>query len=558
MTVFEPDIPSRLSEEYVFQDLGHGKLPAYHSWVETWLSTEPVSQPPDECLKVILDDGPRWLQQHETTSVDGPRLRNIIACFKTASLAKLIPLGRSVPPSSDEWDVLSQNYDPRSTCDCKGLYPVPKQSEMMTLQSHKCKAIQRMVQVGNLANAREREWNNSSFFDAEKLQQAIKELALYNADEKPRPDFCAGPASAARLPECRAPDRRPSRDYDLDDAVYHGLYPTKEQIRLCADAKYFFVGSSAASLVDPGLLCAIADSGNDILIGDYCEAAENETLAILQTIGAAAMAFLKTAVLAGMLSEWHFDNMVAATIQFRILGYHRDHSTSRRPGHVYGSRMTGLTVHRHIDLGLPVGIVAASLATGEKITEAEFMDIMETCALINDLLDFRSDTLRKQRENVVLRGARSSMCSYLDEMIAQCISGACRLIQIRKLNALVIMSLCNWGLMACHHKAYELTRGARLRDGTVCHYSSIGDGKYEQLLQTLEKFGSLGEEGPSITTKRKTLHVRYFKYKVSPETHLAWLADATREILNPANLRRLVDFVHYEWDGQIGDRGYCP
>lgn len=558
MTGVEPECLETMLEKCACRDLGPGKLPAYHAWIESWLSTDPIIQPPDECLKVILNDAPQWLHQQKTSRMDDPRLRNIIACFKTASIAKLIPLGGSIPPSSNEWDVLSQSYDPRSSCDCNGLYPVPKKPDDWDLQNHKCKAVRRMVQVGDLVNAHEEEWNNSSFFNAKKLQEAIKELALYNTDEKSCPDFCAGVGSAARLPECRAPDRRPSRNCDLDDAVHHRLYPTKEQIRLCADAKHFFVIPSGASLVDPGLLGAIADSGNDILIGDYCEAATNETLSILQKVGAAAMAFLKTAVLAGMLSEWHFDNLVAATIQFRVLGYYRDHAAPRRPSHVYGSRMTGLTVHRHIDLGLPVGVVAASLATGEQITEFEFMEIMETCTLINDLLDFRSDALRKQRENVVLRGTTSSICSYLDGTIARCISGACGLIQKRKINALVIMSLCNWGLMACHHKSNELVRGTRLRNGTSCHYRSANDGNFEQLLQALERFGSLGKEGPRITTKRKILHVRFYKYKQSSETHVAWLADATRELLNPTHLRRLVDFVHYEWDGDVGDKEYCP
>ncbi|KAJ5364324.1 uncharacterized protein N7496_010037 [Penicillium cataractarum] len=198
------------------------------------------------------------------------------------------------------------------------------------------------------------------------------------------------------VPKVKAPDRRPARDGDLDDFIHHHLYPTTERIRLCADAKHFYVVSSGASLVDPGILWAIADSGNDILIGDYSEAADDKTLDTLQKVGAASMAFLKTCVYAGLLSDWHFHNLVAATVQYRILSYWRDHSMSRRPSGVYGSRMTGLGVHRHIDLGLPVGIVGASLATGETIDEDEFMQLMETCTLINDLLDFRGDTMRKQ------------------------------------------------------------------------------------------------------------------------------------------------------------------
>lgn len=39
------------------------------------------------------------------------------------------------------------------------------------------------------------------------------------------------------------------------------------------------------------ILWAIADSGNEAFIGDYCEAADNKTLSTLQKVGAAAMVF---------------------------------------------------------------------------------------------------------------------------------------------------------------------------------------------------------------------------------------------------------------------------
>lgn len=208
------------------------------------------------------------------------------------------------------------------------------------------------------------------------------------------------------------------------------------------------------------------------------------------------MAFLKTCVYAGFLSNWHFDNLVAATIQFRILSCWGDHSMSRRPSGVYGSRMTGLGVHRHVDLGLPVGIVGASLATGETIDGDEFMQLMETCTLINDLLDFRGDKMRKQRENVVLRGIRGSACKYLDSLISKCIKGAAELIRHRKINALVITSLCNWGLMACHHKVYELVQGTHLnKQETVCHYETSSNKSYEMLLDALQSYGTLGSKG---------------------------------------------------------------
>ncbi|KAJ5364325.1 uncharacterized protein N7496_010038 [Penicillium cataractarum] len=121
------------------------------------------------------------------------------------------------------------------------------------------------------------------------------------------------------------------------------------------------------------------------------------------------------------------------------------------------------------------------------------------------------------------------------------------------------MSLCNWGLPACHHKVYELVQGTHLnKKEAVCHYEATSDGSYEMLLDALQSYGTLGSLGPRVTMKRKLLQVLYPKYKQVPETHIAWLADAAREMLNPTNLRRLVDFVHYEWDGQLGDTGYCP
>ncbi|KAJ5157453.1 uncharacterized protein N7482_008553 [Penicillium canariense] len=543
-----------------FQDSMDGKLQAYHAWVDIWLTTKPSVQSHDECFKVVTKDAPQWLTEHQpNNSVDYERLTNIIACYKTAALAKLIPLGGRVPPSSVEWDVLSESYDPRVECSCDGLYPVFPNIDSPLLENCGCKAVESMIKVGNLASQKEEEWNRSPFFSADKLSHAMTELALCNADEQPLPNICGGHERENNVPAARAPDRRPAQDSDLDDSIHHRLYPTKERVRLCADAKYFYVVSSGASLVDPGILLAIADAGNDILIGDYCEAATDETIETLQKVGAASMAFLKTCVYAGLLSDWQFDNLVAATIHFRILGYWRDHSIPKLPGGFYGSRMTGLVVHRHIDLGLTVGVVGASLASGETITGDEFMQLMETCALFNDLIDFRGDAMRKQRENVVLRGIRGSACEYLDDIVAKCVQGAAELVRRRKINALVIMSLCNWGLMSCHHKVYELVHGTHLiNKERVCHYRSTSDGSYEKLLLALDKYGTLGSEGPRATMKRKALQTMYPKFQRTPETHIAWLADVTREMLNPANLRRLVDFVHYEWNGQLGDMAYCP
>lgn len=57
------------------------------------------------------------------------------------------------------------------------------------------------------------------------------------------------------------------------------------------------------------------------------------------------------------------------------------------------------------------------------------------------------------------------------------------------------------------------------------------------LLQALNSYGTLGNDGPRVTMKRKALQILYPKYKQTPETYIAWLADAAREMLNPSNLR---------------------
>lgn len=142
---------------------------------------------------------------------------------------------------------------------------------------------------------------------------------------------------------------------------------------------------------------AIADPVNDILIGDYCDAASESCLLSLLKLGAAAFAFLKLCVYGEVMTDWQFDHLVAQTIHFRIISYWRDHALSRRPKGIYGSRMTGMNVHRHIDLRMTVGIVNASMATGEVMTAEEYSHLVDTTVLINDSIDFRGDTWRNPR-----------------------------------------------------------------------------------------------------------------------------------------------------------------
>jgi hypothetical protein len=534
------------------------RLSHYNAWTKAWLVIQPSKLPAEECLNFITKEGPQWLRETDgVRPASADHMQTIIACFKTAANAHLVILGGKVPPAYRGCDVMSEDYDARTECDCnyQGLYPASNNLDAAASKSCTCEAIQRMMTEGEIVNSREHEWNTSTLFSSKDLSSAMIELSLSNADVQPTPISCHGRSD---WPEVRAPDRKPDPNTDLDNQTYNSLYLTSERIRLSADAKHFYALASGASLVDPGILLALADSGNDILIADYCEAASASSLAALQKTGAAAFAFLKLCAWADMLSEAQFNDQVAQTIQFRVIGYYRDHALPQRPKGVYGSRMTGVDVQRYIDLGTAVSVTSAGLATGEAMTAGDYHDIVKTTALVNDLVDFRGDTWRNQRENVVLRGVRGCLCEYLDGLLGDCIGGAAALTRRGKMFALNIMAFCNWMLLSTGHKVYELLHETRqVCSDPPCRYRSEDSGVYEELFGALEGYGTLGEGGPKLTMKRKDLQLLYSVYRHNPETHIKWLADAVRLVLHPKTLRRLVDVVHYRWGGEIGDAGYC-
>lgn len=535
------------------------KLAHYRAWTDAWLTVEPSKLPVEKCLKIIRTDGAQFIQEvNITTPETVKRMNNTVACFKTAAKARAVLLGGKTTPSCDECDVLSGNYDARVGCNCSGLFPVPNDFSPNDLDHCGCKAIERMMAEAAIVNSKEDEWNSSDFFSADNLSSAVEELALCHSDIQPSPSTCRGQQDTKSWPEVQAPDRKPHPSMDLDEEVYNDMYPTNERIRLSADAKHFFAVASGAGLVDFGIQMAIADSGNDILIGDYCDAATEERLKALQNVGAAAFSFLKLCVYAGMMTDWQFDHLVAQVIHFRIISYWRDHALSRRPHGVYGSRMTGMEVHRHIDLGMTVGIVSASMATGQTMSAEEYKDLVNASVLINDLVDFRGDTWRNQRENVVLRGVRGCLCTYLDDLVAQCIGGAADMVGRGQIFALMVMCFCNWMLLSSGHKVFEALHGVKPLEGDdPCHYNSKDDGSYESLLEALEPYGSLGKDGPSIFMQRKELQLRYAKHRHSPRDHMKWTADVVRIVLHPDTLRKLVDVVHFQWTGDLGHVGYC-
>ncbi|KAJ5553752.1 hypothetical protein N7494_003130 [Penicillium frequentans] len=261
--------------------------------------------------------------------------------------------------------------------------------------------------------------------------------------------------------------------------------------------------------------------------------------------------------MAGVISDWQFDVVAASVLQFRILGYYRDHAQPRLPQGLFGSRQTGNTVHRHIDLGFMVGIVCSSLGTGENLDKYTYFDIVEACALLNDLVDFRSDTTRRQRENIVLRSIRKSVCQTLNDQVRKCYQKVLINVRKQKPSALVVMAFCNWCILGSHHKVFELLRGFKVNTSDPpCKYDGLE--LYDEILKALVPYGSLRDQGPRLDMPRADLDKLYCLHREDPETHIAWLADSTRVLLNPRHFRMIIDVIHYEWNGSTGDLDYCP
>lgn len=126
-------------------------------------------------------------------------------------------------------------------------------------------------------------------------------------------------------------------------------------------------------------------------------------------------------------------------IQCRVLGYFRDYERPYLRDGIYGSRMTGLGVHRRIDVAAFHGVMTASVATGLECSEKGFMRLVEACVFVNDFVDFRGDTIRKQRENVLLRGVRGDFCRYFDGVIAQCLDSVVEVVKASELEALAVL-----------------------------------------------------------------------------------------------------------------------
>ncbi|RAL13286.1 uncharacterized protein BO97DRAFT_413729 [Aspergillus homomorphus CBS 101889] len=538
------------------------RLEVYHAWVDTWLRAETSEDDSSDSPPLELETMAALLQDANLSQLRDPTLlRQVVTSFQQRYRNGEITLGGSQPASCDATDLLSARYDPRVECACDGISPMSATSEADLMIAQKsCRSVEKMLRALAEVSERSAEWNGHGLFTKDKLHAAVEELTFCNLDLQTLSTLtvCTG-ANAASLPPLRAPDRRPNPACDSAPHAFQTYFPTAERIKFCADAKYFHAMACGGGGVDEGLVRAIADAGNDVLIGDYCEAAPAGTLRLLQRTGAAATGFLKLCTLAGVLSDWQFAILAAAHIHFRVVGYYRNHATGRLPDGLYGSRMTQLTTHRHIDIAIAVGIVTASLATGnQQLTEAQYMRLSRATTLINDLVDLRSDAMRKQRENPVLRGIRGSVCGYLNTQVRDCIAGAAELVESSPLLALVTMAFCNWTVMASHHKLYELVHSLReSSELPPCAYEGLEE-PYERLVRALQPYGSLGVTGPRWDLRRAELDALYSIYRRCPETHAAWLADMARLLLRPSTFRRIADVVHHVWMGDVGDVWYCP
>lgn len=521
----------------------------YLSWVDAWMRAESGVHAPNEAISE--DDAKKIIHGEAETHL----LYATILKFRHNAEARILGTHASVPSSPDT-DLLFGDFDPRTACSCNGLSPTTQEidsHEARTFSKNKCHAIDRLWQGVDMLRQKHSEWNGRGLFTTEKLQSAAEALVLINTGLRSPAKTCY----SQTVENVRAPDRKRNNHIDSSNEVYIARFPTFEKIKLCSDAKYFFSIACGISQCNKGLSRAVSDAANDILIGDYAEAADEESMKLLQSSGAAAFAFLKLCHISGDIDGWHLDIMTACSLHFRVLSYYRDHARPTLADGIYGSGTDSLTAHRIIDMGIAPPIVIASLVSGEKITEEQYHQLCYATVLVNDLIDLRSDAMRKQRENPILRGMSENLCEYLGRCMRDCIVAVTQMINHGKLTALVILGSCNWMLMSSHHKVYETIAGVE-EFASIGSCSYGGAAEYNELLKSLEPFGTSKDGAPDVRMKRAELENRYCRSRQSTEGHLAWLADVARTLLHPHNLRMIIDIGHYRWTGNLGDAEFCP
>lgn len=237
-------------------------LHIFLAWVDAWLLFSHEQEPSasetllslEELASLFKDENIHRLVSHD-------QLIQTIRSFKHHLADGRITFGGKKPPSCDLTDLLSQNYNPQSNCACDQAQTSQRtESVTITHRQNTCGTIRGMLNAMETVLARQDEWHGTELFTAEKLKRATNELILANTDIQATPDTCQGPGTAATLPIICAPDRRPNPGIDGSTIISNQLYPTAEQLKICADAKYFGVIACGASLCDEGLARAVADS----------------------------------------------------------------------------------------------------------------------------------------------------------------------------------------------------------------------------------------------------------------------------------------------------------
>jgi hypothetical protein len=525
-------------------------LEAYLDWVKAWQSADSSAT---SNASINLED----VAGKIIHGTNDPRLlADVVAIFQERAKLRTINIGGKVPPSCDDTDLLSDKFDPRVECNCDGLDPTEDNIPLCDARSFagsKCKAIEAMWQRADTVLQKDEEWDGHGIFTAQALQEAVQELTLINTYLQPPAKTCF----ETTIDIIEAPDRRRSEPVDSTKDAFSRAFPTFEDLKMSADAKWFVGIASGVSKCDPGLSRAMADAANDVIIGDYIEAADPRTLKILQDTGNAAFAFLRMCQMAGAIDVWHLDVLAAGSVHFRVLSYYRDHARPRLSKKFHGSHMSSLEGQRRTDLGIASPVVIASLACGQKITGQQYRELCRAVVFLNDLLDIRSDATRVQRENPIIRGIRGNACDYLSNLMIDCIKSFTSLVSPNTVSGLVVLGFTSWAILASHHKAHEIVAGVVQVEGVeLCDWKGMEE--YTKLLEVLEPLGTTEGIPPDIRMTRAELGLRYSKARLTHETHLAWLADTARTILHPHNLRRIIDVAHFKWVGSAGEIEYCP
>lgn len=543
-------LPMSHTTKEMFAPISTPCLQAYINWVKAWQSAPVVDT---SNTNVVLKD---LAAKIISGMIDQQLLVEAVAKFQQDAKSRSISIGGEVAPTCDDTDLLSAKFDPRVECDCDGLDPTEEKillCEAKEFAGSKCKAVEAMWKKADTVIDKGREWNGHGIYTAETLLEGVQELTLINTNLQPPAKTCF----STTVDVIEAPDRRRNDQVDSTKDVFSKGFPTFEDLKMSADAKWFVGIASGVSKCDAGISRAMADAANDIIVGDYCEAADPGTMKILQDTGVAAFAFLKLCQMAGVIDDWHLDVLAAGSVHFRVLSYYRDHARPRLSKAFYGSNLSSLEAQRHTDLGIASPIVIASMASGQKLSGQEYRKLCRACVFLNDIFDIRSDATRVQRENPTIRGVRENVCEYLSGMMIECIKLVTSLVSPNTVAGLVVLGFTNWGLLASHHKAYEIVTGVKQVEGVeLCDYGGMEE--YSNLLAVLEPLGTTEGTLPDIRMKRAELELRYSKARLSYETHLAWLADTARSLLHPHNFRRIIDVAHFKWDGCAGDVGYCP